>query len=207
MNSSHTKKVALFRNPLLSLLSQTNRGITTSYILLYAGMCWLIYYQFNSVLPIAYLVLFAFLGLLSWTLFEYILHRYLFHLHGNSAIVKRFTFVMHGVHHEHPKEEKWVFMPPAPGTLFILVFASFFYLLMGKEGIVFLSGFLIGYLIYSTIHYYIHLKRPSKRFAFFWRHHSLHHYKYPDKAFGVSSPLWDVVFRTMPPGRKLRVES
>ncbi|MDZ7659917.1 sterol desaturase family protein [Fodinibius sp.] len=32
-----------------------------------------------------------------------------------------------------------------------------------------------------------------------YRHHTLHHYKYPDKAFGVSTTLWDRVFGTMPP--------
>jgi len=28
--------------------------------------------------------------------------------------------------------------------------------------------------------------------------HAIHHYKYPEKAFGVSSPLWDFVFGTLP---------
>jgi len=30
------------------------------------------------------------------------------------------------------------------------------------------------------------------------RHHMLHHAKTPDRRFGVSSPLWDLVFGTEP---------
>jgi sterol desaturase/sphingolipid hydroxylase (fatty acid hydroxylase superfamily) len=28
------------------------------------------------------------------------------------------------------------------------------------------------------------------------RYHMAHHYKAPDALYGVSSPMWDVVFRT-----------
>ncbi|MGB3618930.1 MAG: sterol desaturase family protein, partial [Catalinimonas sp.] len=31
-----------------------------------------------------------------------------------------------------------------------------------------------------------------------WVHHSIHHFKDDERAFGVSSPLWDWVFGTMP---------
>jgi sterol desaturase/sphingolipid hydroxylase (fatty acid hydroxylase superfamily) len=30
------------------------------------------------------------------------------------------------------------------------------------------------------------------------RYHMQHHYKTPDERFGVSSPLWDMVFGTKP---------
>jgi sterol desaturase/sphingolipid hydroxylase (fatty acid hydroxylase superfamily) len=30
-------------------------------------------------------------------------------------------------------------------------------------------------------------------------HHVLHHYHDPEKGYGVSSPLWDYVFRTVDP--------
>ena len=28
-------------------------------------------------------------------------------------------------------------------------------------------------------------------------HHGIHHYRNPDRGYGVSSPLWDYVFGTM----------
>jgi sterol desaturase/sphingolipid hydroxylase (fatty acid hydroxylase superfamily) len=30
------------------------------------------------------------------------------------------------------------------------------------------------------------------------QHHMHHHFQTPDKRYGVSSPLWDYVFGTMP---------
>jgi sterol desaturase/sphingolipid hydroxylase (fatty acid hydroxylase superfamily) len=63
----------------------------------------------------------------------------------------------------------------------------------------FFPGFFLGYLLYSFLHRATHVAKPPKRFKNIWRHHSLHHYKYPDKAFGVSTSLWDRVFGTMPP--------
>ena len=35
-------------------------------------------------------------------------------------------------------------------------------------------------------------------FRYLKRHHMLHHYKTPDQRFGVSSPLWDWVYGTLP---------
>jgi sterol desaturase/sphingolipid hydroxylase (fatty acid hydroxylase superfamily) len=138
-------------------------------------------------------------GVFVWTFFEYLLHRYLFHLRGYSEFIKRFTYTLHGIHHEFPRSERWVFMPPLPGTLFILVFYGLFWILLRDYTFIFLAGFLNGYLIYVGIHYLIHLKKPINGFKFLWRHHALHHHKYPDKAFGVSSTFWDHVFHTMPP--------
>ena len=64
----------------------------------------------------------------------------------------------------------------------------------------FFGGFMLGYIFYDEIHYATH-HAPMK---FGWwqkvkHHHVLHHYHDPDKGFGVSSPLWDVVFGTLDP--------
>jgi len=63
----------------------------------------------------------------------------------------------------------------------------------------FFPGFFLGYLLYSFLHRATHVIKPPKNFKFLWTHHSLHHYKYPNKAFGVSNTFWDHVFGTMPP--------
>ncbi len=202
MDTTTAPTEELFKNPLLKLLATTNRPLTVSYVLVYTILLLYIHAQLLPEERWFVTVAVGFAGLFSWTLFEYLLHRYLFHITGDSAAIKRFAYIMHGVHHENPREEKWVFMPPVPGTLYILIFGAAFYLLLGAHAAVFLAGFILGYLAYANIHFYVHIKRPDKRFAFFWRHHSLHHYKYPDKAFGVSTPLWDIIFRTMPPEKK-----
>jgi sterol desaturase/sphingolipid hydroxylase (fatty acid hydroxylase superfamily) len=37
---------------------------------------------------------------------------------------------------------------------------------------------------------------PGRIGRFLRQHHMAHHYTKPDRNFGVSSPLWDLVFRT-----------
>lgn len=145
-------------------------------------------------------------GLFTWTFFEYLLHRYVFHFVSDAKFVQRFHFMVHGFHHQHPKDENHLFMPPIPGILLSSIFTAFFYLIWGTWTFVFTAGFCTGYLMYAAVHYSTHKFKPpkNKRLKTLWKHHSLHHYKYPEKAFGVSSPLWDIIFRTMPPASKRR---
>ena len=78
--------------------------------------------------------------------------------------------------------------------------------MMGSFALVFTSGFIIAYISYMNIHYNIHKTTPSKRFMFWWAHHNTHHYEQHDRAFGVSSPLWDYVFGTMPEDDRRTIE-
>jgi sterol desaturase/sphingolipid hydroxylase (fatty acid hydroxylase superfamily) len=78
------------------------------------------------------------------------------------------------------------------------VLFSIFYFAMGWAAAAFFPGFLFGYLIYGSMHFAIHAIAPPKMLKALWRNHHLHHYKAPDKGFGVSSVLWDVIFRTVP---------
>jgi 4-hydroxysphinganine ceramide fatty acyl 2-hydroxylase len=56
--------------------------------------------------------------------------------------------------------------------------------------------------MYISLHYAEH-RFKAPRFGplnRLWKFHMLHHYKYAeDKAFGVSTNLWDAVFGTLPP--------
>ena len=66
------------------------------------------------------------------------------------------------------------------------------------------AGFVVGYLFYDGTHYYVHHFVPTTRWGkFLRRHHMTHHFADHDGGFGVSSPLWDVVFRTMPSKREV----
>jgi sterol desaturase/sphingolipid hydroxylase (fatty acid hydroxylase superfamily) len=57
----------------------------------------------------------------------------------------------------------------------------------------------MGYLIYDITHYATHhFPMRGKVLKFLKRYHMQHHYKTPDQRFGVSSPLWDWVFGTLP---------
>jgi sterol desaturase/sphingolipid hydroxylase (fatty acid hydroxylase superfamily) len=188
----------IFRNPFLELFTRTSLAITmVHYPLLIAAL--LVLGVRNSYFSISYMALVWGGGLLFWTLFEYIMHRYLFHISDHIKGTDRFQYVMHGVHHNHPRDEERVFMPPLPGLLITAILLGINYLIMGASAWFFTAGMVTGYLAYAWIHYNVHLKPPHRIFRKWWKHHALHHFKYPDRAFGVSSPIWDMVFRTMPP--------
>jgi len=201
------KQGQIFKNPFLEKLTKSNPIITIAfYLFLISLFLFLeIRYTHTGLLQIAALY---FGGLFAWTLIEYILHRYVFHIDEYFPSLKRFHYIVHGVHHEHPKDHERLFMPPVPGTLIAFIMFCFWYLFFGFDAFGFMAGVSNGYLCYSYIHYTVHTKPSSRIFHKQWSHHAKHHYKYPDKAFGVSSPLWDIVFRTMPPkgSSKLKVE-
>ena len=187
----------IFNNPFLEALTRTSPRITlvaySSYTIL------LLAFGTTRHLQLLYMPLVYVGGLLFWSFFEYIMHRYVFHINEHIRGTDRFQFIVHGVHHSHPKDEERVFMPPVPGFLITSLLLGINFLIMGNAAFFFTAGMVTGYMIYSYIHYSVHAKPPHPRFRRLWQHHALHHYKYPDRAFGVSSPLWDIVFRTMPP--------
>lgn len=137
-------------------------------------------------------------GALFWSIFEYVMHRYLFHMIVESPRAKKFVYTMHGVHHEYPRDRERLFMPPVPSLVVASLIFLLMYALMGWSVSAFFPGFLFGYLMYGSMHFAIHAFAPPKFLKALWRNHHLHHYKAPDKGFGVSSVLWDVVFRTVP---------
>lgn len=152
------------------------------------------------------IVLGLLLGLFLWTFAEYTLHRFLFHFKPKNEWQKRLSFLMHGVHHASPRDKTRLVMPPALSIPLALVFYGFFYVLFtyvlmvpGWVSPVF-AGFILGYIAYDMIHYGTH-HFPIKKgyFRMVRRNHMHHHFQTPDKRFGVSNPLWDYVFSTMPP--------
>jgi sterol desaturase/sphingolipid hydroxylase (fatty acid hydroxylase superfamily) len=71
------------------------------------------------------------------------------------------------------------------------------YLAINRMAFVFFPGFILGYLLYGSIHYAIHAwKPPFKWLKPLWQNHYLHHYKNDDKGFGVSTTFWDKIFGT-----------
>jgi dihydroceramide fatty acyl 2-hydroxylase len=154
---------------------------------------------------LAYLPLSFLVGLLIWSFAEYNIHRFFFHFHPKSAWQNRIVFLFHGVHHAQPKMKARLVMPPVVSLPMGLVFFLVFNLLVGHwmsrpEWVgPLLSGFSLGYLIYDLMHYATH-HFPMRWgvFKYLKRHHMLHHYKTPDLRFGVSSPLWDIVYGTLP---------
>lgn len=140
-------------------------------------------------------------GWLIWTFLEYWIHRYVYHVHTEKKWLLKIQHMGHGIHHQYPRDPTRLAMPPVPALLLLSIFYGIFWLLMGNYAMAFFPGFLFGYLLYISIHYAQHRFKTPKYGPWnrLWKHHAMHHYRHPeDKAFGVSTALWDVVFRTMP---------
>lgn len=140
-----------------------------------------------------------FSGLLLFTWVEYQVHKNIFHLRPTTAYKKKFQYTIHGVHHAFPKDKRRLAMPPVLSITIATALLVVLKLFIGDCAFAFLPGFLTGYAGYLLVHYVIHVfPPPSTKMRVLWVHHSVHHYKSADKAFGVSSPIWDYVYRTMP---------
>jgi sterol desaturase/sphingolipid hydroxylase (fatty acid hydroxylase superfamily) len=144
-------------------------------------------------------------GWFVWTFAEYVLHRFLFHYHPATERFKRLFFMMHGVHHAQPLCKTRLVMPPVVSIPLALAFYGLFHLVVGSAlrqpawfDPVF-AGFLGGYIAYDMMHYTLHHSRTKNAYvALCRRQHMQHHAVCPNMRFGVSSPLWDYVFGTMP---------
>jgi sterol desaturase/sphingolipid hydroxylase (fatty acid hydroxylase superfamily) len=90
-------------------------------------------------------------------------------------------------------------MPPSVSVPLAFLFYGSFYLLIPRGFLpVFFAGFLFGYVCYDTLHYATHHAPMRGKLGHWLKHHHLrHHYLDKDRGFGVSTPLWDFVFRTM----------
>ena len=141
----------------------------------------------------------AIAGFLTFTFVEYWVHRKLFHLKPNTPVRKRLQYLIHGQHHIAPQDNGFIGMTPTAAFFILLVLSLGAYYFSGYPGLFFISGFLSGYGWYLLVHFMVHhFPMPKSFLGVLWKNHHTHHYRNSSKAFGVSSPLWDYVFRTSP---------
>lgn len=147
-----------------------------------------------------------FAGTFLWTITEYVLHRYVFHWYKDTPFGRRVHFLLHGVHHDFPNDKDRLVMPLLTSVPLAVIFYTLFWGIFGGPRFAepLYAGFALGYLAYDGTHYAVHhFKQTSRIGKYLRRHHMLHHHADHDGGFGVSSPLWDLVFGTMPQVKKL----
>lgn len=143
---------------------------------------------------------FFFLGVFVWTLIEYSLHRFLFHLDDwlpQYNVFYTLHFLLHGVHHYLPMDRYRLVMPP---TLFLVLCTPFYKLVFAVLPLyVAYAGFaggLFGYVCYDLTHYFLHHSKLPSYMRKLKKYHLEHHYKNYQLGFGVTSWFWDKVFGT-----------
>lgn len=159
--------------------------------------------QRPSQISVLVILLAFIIGLFSWTLLEYTLHRFLFHAAPRNPQAQRMVYLLHGIHHAQPMVKTRLVMPVLVSIPFAIPFYLIFYviftLLLGISWWLnpFFGGILLGYLLYDLTHYALHhIKIKWNYFNTLRRTHLHHHTGIPVRSYGVTSSLWDIVFGT-----------
>lgn len=194
--SNKDESIPLFNNPILEYFSHIH-PITP--VLGFVPVALYCLYQAIGLYQ-GFVLLGLFLaGLLFWTFTEYVLHRWVFHYQPSSRIGKHLHFLLHGIHHDYPNDSTRLVMPLLLSLPLSALFFLGFYLCLNQAAYGFFSGFILGYVAYDSLHFLTH--HWNAKFAwvkFLKNYHMRHHYQDDDTAFGVSTPLWDYVFGTVP---------
>ncbi|XP_032892054.1 fatty acid 2-hydroxylase [Amblyraja radiata] len=151
-------------------------------------------------------LLFVF-GMFLWSLVEYLIHRYVFHMKPPASNYYLITlhFMLHGQHHKSPFDGSRLVFPPVPASLVVALFYAAFHLIApGAVGKSIFIGGLGGYVVYDMIHYYLHYGSPKKGSYLYGlkAYHVKHHFEHQKLGFGITSRLWDYPFKTVIPEEK-----
>lgn len=147
----------------------------------------------------------AFAGAFTWTLLEYLIHRFLGH-------VRRFRRTPFGAEHTRHHAEGGYFAPTSSKIVAAAVVAALLCVpaipLAGPlVGGAYVAGLIAFYGVYEVMHRLEHVHPgfgPYGRWA--RRHHFYHHFVDPKVNHGVTTPLWDFVFGTYrAPGDVIKV--
>jgi sterol desaturase/sphingolipid hydroxylase (fatty acid hydroxylase superfamily) len=194
--SNRDESVRLFKNPFMEYMSHIHPATPLIVYLPVIGIA--LYFGIQDRDPL-YAVLTFFAGIFIWTLLEYTIHRFAFHTHPKSETGKKIHFLVHGVHHDYPRDSTRLVMPLPVSIPLAVIFYFTFAALFGDFYLTAFAGLVIGYVAYDSIHYATHHFPMKKGIGKYLKeYHLRHHYNDENKAFGVSNPLWDYVFRTVP---------
>lgn len=195
--SNKNKSEKMFENRFLNALTKAH--FTFPLILYIPAIFYLSFLFFRDEHGTVwyFLGLFA-AGFLLWSIFEYLIHRFVFHYQPKTEFGEKVLFTFHGVHHDYPNDSFRLVMPPVVSIPLYVVMYMLFETIFGYGNhFSIFSGFVLGYLFYDVGHYALHhFNFKNKYFQSIKKHHLLHHYKDEHHGFGVSMPFWDKIFKT-----------
>lgn len=192
--------VRLFGNPLLEALTVMS---APAFVALWAVLLPAILAVAIFTAPTVWSPLLILSGVVAWTLMEYALHRFVFHFEGNSAMVRRLVFIIHGNHHASPNDPLRNLMPPIislpVGALLWVLSVS----VLGPVGTWCFFGFMAGYVAYDLVHYACHQWPMKGRLARVLKtHHMRHHHLKVEGNYAITGMLWDRLLATRIPSSR-----
>ncbi|MEP7146938.1 MAG: sterol desaturase family protein [bacterium] len=194
--SNKNETVRLFKNPILEYFSHIHPA--TPIIVYVPFLIIMSYFGFREISFFSGVMSFI-AGLFLWSLTEYIIHRWAFHYDPKTELGKKAHFLVHGIHHDYPRDATRLVMPLLVSAPLATLFYFLFHAIFGVYHFNIFSGFIFGYVAYDSIHYATHHMDMKGKFGKFLKtYHLRHHYSDEYTAYGVSNPLWDYVFGTVP---------
>lgn len=146
----------------LSKIRKTNAKIAVSLYVLVAAFVFLYGAQTTVVSSALQPFLFV-VGLILFTLIEYLTHRFVYHSGPNYKDEKNWQFKVHGVHHQFPNDIGLLALPIILALLLGALFFGLFYMIVGQWAFFLWPGFFLGYGSYLTVHYLVHSRTPPPK--------------------------------------------
>lgn len=161
-----------------------------------AALVWSLWTGVTTPLKVAG---FGLLGVLTWQLMEYGIHRGFFHWEGIGPITRRIHDIAHGYHHKYPDDGQRLVMPLGASIPLAIVIIGLLWLVGRPDATVpYFLGIVTGYLFYDFLHYAVHHHKPRTEWGKALRaHHMAHHFACPDKNFGISHRWVDRLLGTL----------
>jgi dihydroceramide fatty acyl 2-hydroxylase len=162
---------------------------------------WLFVRGLHSTTSPSSAVCWAATGVVLWTLLEYGLHRFVFHFVPNehSEFQNDAAWLIHGIHHDYPWDGDRLVFPPAAAAVIVAILWWPLKISLGPAFHATFAGMIVGYVWYDLTHYYLHHGHPTTGLGrWLRRYHLVHHFATPDVRYGITTPLWDLVFGTYP---------
>ncbi|HYZ89402.1 MAG TPA: sterol desaturase family protein [Myxococcales bacterium] len=133
-------------------------------------------------------------GVLWWTFAEYAFHRWVYHLKALRVIGDP----IHLFHHRNVDDPSvWNAGPllaiPIAVAMAIPVLAV---TRDWQTTELVLLGSVAAYLVYECVHHAVHARSYSAGPLAWLQGFHLHHHRNPRRCFGVTNPLWDILFGT-----------
>lgn len=131
----------------------------------------------SFVVPVVSIIL----GVIIWTLIEYSLHRWVFHMEpsGKSKVAIIVHFTLHGLHHKVPFDSRRLVFPPFPAAILVFLGYKISSVIFPKSVLLLIvGGSVLGYVVYDMIHFYLHNGTPKEGTYMYYmkRYHNQHHF-------------------------------